>query len=65
MLRTYGRQSLRHAGVTGFLALAGLTAALIPIALFAVTSQHKPPSDLLYIAAAILGGMTVGWLTRR
>lgn len=65
MLRTYGRQSLRTAGATVFLALAGLTAGLIPLALFSVMHQERPPSDLLYLASAIIAGGVVGWLTRR
>lgn len=64
-MRTYGKTSLRGAGATAFLALIGLTAALLPIAAHTLIAPGQPPGDLLYLAAAIVAGGAVGFVLRR
>jgi hypothetical protein len=65
MMRRSGRNPLTTAGTTGFLAMLGLAAALVPLALHAATSNGAPASDWLYLAAAIIAGGVVGRALRR
>jgi hypothetical protein len=64
-MRTYGKQTLRGVGAILFLGMFGSVAALIPVALFALTSDGTPPHWTLYAGASIVGGAAIGWLLRR
>ncbi len=59
------RPIIRHLGALGFLSMLGLTAAMIPIALFAIVSGKVPQNDLVYLIAAIFAGAIIGWVTKR
>lgn len=64
-MRTYGHQALRGFAATTFLGLFGTTAALIPIALFAIFSDGPNQSFALYAGASVIGGGAIGWILRR
>jgi hypothetical protein len=64
-MRTYGKQALRGLGATTFLGLFGTTAALIPIAIFAIFGEGPNQSLALYAAASVIGGGAIGWILRR
>jgi hypothetical protein len=64
-MRTYGEQVLRGIGATTFLSLFGTTAALIPIAIFAIFSDGPSQSLALYAGASVIGGGAIGWILRR
>lgn len=64
-MRTFGKTAIRSSGVTVFLVFLGLTAALIPIALFSVINNGEQPGDLVYLAAAVIAGGVVGRALRR
>jgi VIT1/CCC1 family predicted Fe2+/Mn2+ transporter len=64
-MRTYGQQALRGLGATTFLGLFGTTAALIPIAVFALISDGQTPHWALYTGSSVIGGAAIGWLLRR
>jgi len=65
IVRTFGKRQLRTAGATVFLGLLGTSAALLPIAIFAVFSQGEPAHWTLYAGASIVGGAVIGWVLRR
>jgi hypothetical protein len=64
-MRTYGQQALRGLSATAFLGLFGTTAALIPIAIFAIFSDGPNQSLALYAGASVIGGAAIGWILRR
>jgi hypothetical protein len=64
-MRTYGNQTLRGLGATTFLGLFGTAAALLPVALFSLMSDGRPPHWTLFAGAAVVGGAAIGWLLRR
>jgi predicted PurR-regulated permease PerM len=64
-MRTYGQQALRGLGATTFLGLLGTTAALIPIAIFALFSNGQEQGLALYAGASVIGGGAIGWILRR
>jgi hypothetical protein len=64
-MRTYGEQTLRGLGATVFLGLFGTAAALIPVALFSLTSNGEPVHWTLFAGASVVGGAAIGWILRR
>jgi hypothetical protein len=64
-MRTFGKTSMRGAGATVFLALLGLAAALVPLALYSVASGGEQPGMLFYFAASMIAGGVVGRALRR
>jgi hypothetical protein len=65
LMRTYGHTTLRHAGATSVLALIGLVAGLIPLAVWSTLSHAEPAPDALWFAAAMAAGAAVGWVLKR
>jgi hypothetical protein len=65
IVRTFGNRHLRTAGATAFLGLLGTSAALLPIAIFAVFNQGEPAHWTLYAGASVVGGAVIGWVLRR
>jgi predicted PurR-regulated permease PerM len=64
-MRTFGKTPLRGAGATGFLAMIGLAAALVPLAIHSLFTGQEPPGMLLYFAASMIAGGVVGRVLRR
>lgn len=58
------RPIIRHVGAIGFLSMLALTAAMIPICLYAIISGKIPQDNLIYLIAAIFAGIVVGWVLK-
>jgi hypothetical protein len=64
-MRTYGKTSLRTAGATSVLAMIGLVAALIPLALHARLTDGADAHWSLYLLASVAAGGAIGWVLKR
>lgn len=64
-LHTDFERNLRHIGSIVFLAMLGLVAALIPLAIYSVFVDNAPTDPLLYFGASLAGGAVVGWVLRK
>ncbi len=56
---------VRHAGAVGLLSMIGLTAAMIPLALYSVFIERAPQDPLIYLAASVAAGAVVGWVLKK
>ena len=56
---------VRHAGAIGFLSMLGLTAAMIPLALYSLFADKTPNDPLIFIGASIAAGAVVGWVLKK
>lgn len=64
-MRTYGNAPLKSLGVTSLLAMIGLVAAMLPLAVHATLSDGAPAHWSLYLAASLAAGAAVGWVLKR
>lgn len=60
-----GQKIVRHAGAIGFLSMVGLTAAMIPLAIYSLFVEAAPQDPLIYLGASIAAGAVVGWVLRK
>ncbi len=56
---------VRHAGAVGFLSMIGLTAAMIPLALYSLFADKTPTDPLIFIGASVIAGAVVGWVLKK